>query len=61
MVDLYEKLNQGKQVCCTCAFYIQHYRKDGEKYYHVFCGHCVSGRLKSRKPGQTCERWQAKE
>lgn len=47
----------GKQVCYTCAHYQQHYYREEEQYYEVFYGHCITPRLKIRRPSQTCQLW----
>ncbi len=47
----------GKQVCCTCAHYQQHYYRTKKQYREVYCGHCMRSRLKTRKPSQTCQLW----
>jgi len=57
----YEALYAGKQVCCTCAYYCQHYRRDRKKYTPVHCGHCTVIRVKTCKPDKSCERWRAKK
>lgn len=62
-----EEIYEGQKVCCTCAYFVQHYRKyiralDGkESYSPVGCGHCLKRRPK-RYPPETpgCERWKQK-
>lgn len=60
--DLKEKIETetvAKPKSCTyCKNFVQHYRKEGNQYYKVYCGHCVAGkprRKKERKPDETCE------
>ncbi len=61
----YEELYAGEQVCCTCAHFVQHYRRDvrdGEEGYRpIGCGHCLKRRPK-RYPPETpaCEGWEKK-
>lgn len=57
----YQKIYEGKQVCCTCACYCQHYRRDGKGYAPVYCGHCTAVRVRTRKPDQSCEHWKSKK
>lgn len=53
----FKELYTGRQVCCTCVHYQQHYYREKRKYYEVFCGHCRAPKLKIRKPSQTCGLW----
>ena len=39
-----------KEICRNCAYYYQHYALNKRKIYRVFCGHCVRGRSKIKKP-----------
>ena len=41
----YPELYQGKQVCCTCTHFVQHYRSDEARaaFVEVGCGHCGFG------------------
>lgn len=61
----YEELYAGERVCCTCAHFVQHYRRDvqnGEEGYRpIGCGHCLKRRPK-RYPPETpaCEGWEKK-
>ena len=57
----YEEIYAGKQVCCTCIHFYQHYGKGKKKYHLVDCGHCCYPRLKTRKTDQTCEHWKGKK
>ena len=41
--------------CEYCDNYIQHYFRNGNRYYPTCDGHCVAGsRTKNRKTGDTC-------
>ena len=57
----YQKIYTGKQVCCNCVYYRQHYGKRGDGYQPIYCGHCVYPRLKTRQPDQTCGNWKAEK
>ena len=57
-MDAFSEIYEGKKVCCTCAHYTQHYRKDLWGYSAVHCGHCSFPRVKTRKPNQTCGHWK---
>ena len=41
--------------CEFCKFYIQHYVKVEGKYLMTHCGHCTHGKVKDRKPKDSCE------
>lgn len=42
--------------CCEyCKNYIQHYVKVGLNYTRTYCGHCIHGRIKKRRPEETCK------
>ncbi len=56
----YRELYAGKQVCCTCAHYYQHYSRGSRGYYEVHCGRCTALSVKTRKPDHTCEHWKKK-
>lgn len=43
------------KACEYCKFYIQHYIKVGGNYSQTYCGHCTHGRVKDRKPSDTCK------
>lgn len=47
--------NIKPKACECCKFYIQHYVKIGERYAETYCGHCTHGRVKERKPKDTCK------
>lgn len=53
----YQELYAGKQVCCNCTHYYQHYRKGKKRYSIVAWGHCGYPRIKARRPDQTCGNW----
>ena len=59
----YPELYQGKQVCCTCTHFVQHYRSDEARaaFVEMGCGHCGFPRLKRRSPEQTCDNWRPAE
>lgn len=48
------------KACEYCRFYIQHYVKMGCSYGKTHCGHCTHGRIKDRKPDNTCEYFELK-
>lgn len=48
---------EEEKVCGTCEHFAQHYRKSGERYYEVACGHCKYPRVKKRTRDQTCPHW----
>lgn len=51
-------LTPETRMCVNCAYYYQHYLKDG----HRLCsGHCVHPRLKLRRDYDTCENFKKKE
>lgn len=43
------------KACEYCKFYIQHYMKVDGRYSKTCCGHCTQGRVKGRKPEDTCK------
>ena len=48
--------------CEYCENFIQHYLKNGEKYYPVYTGCCKAGnRVKSRKVTDTCKSFVKKQ
>lgn len=51
-------LTQEASLCANCQHYYQHYNERGVK---VQCGHCVSPRIKTRMPYDTCGNFQWKE
>ncbi len=55
------ELFAGKQVCCTCAHYHQHYGRGPRGYFEVHCGHCTALLVKTRKPDQTCKQWKERK
>lgn len=52
--ELGRELSKPKD-CEHCQFYIQHYVRVGNSYGKTYCGHCVHGRTKNRKPEDTCQ------
>lgn len=48
--------------CEYCENFIQHYFKNGEKYYPTYNGCCQAGnRIKSRKINDTCKAFIKKQ
>lgn len=47
--------HEKPKACDYCRFYVPHYIKLGEDYIKTYCGHCVHGRVKGRKPQDTCK------
>ena len=48
--------------CEYCENFIQHYFKNGEKYYPTYNGCCQAGnRIKSRKVNDTCKAFVKKQ
>ena len=47
------------KACEYCKFYIQHYVKVGGQYSETYCGHCTHGRVKDRKPKDSCKYFEA--
>lgn len=43
------------KACEFCGFFLQHYVKTGNSYVPTYCGHCVHGRIKGRKPDDSCQ------
>ena len=42
--------------CKMCQYYIQHYGLGNGKLFRVYCGHCVRGGAKRKKPdSHACE------
>lgn len=51
-----------KKTCKTCAYFVQHYRKAKQRYWPVYCGHCMEPRLKTRcADTPACGRYQPRE
>ena len=50
-----------EQMCKNCTYYRQHYGLDNERIFRVFCGHCVFGSPKRKRPYNTCENFMQKE
>ena len=42
-------------ICKNCEYFRQHYSLDSKKIFRVFCGHCVFGRPKTKRPFNSCE------
>lgn len=49
------------KTCADCIHFIQHYRKDGNSYEWINCGHCIALRTKKRQPlDKPCPHFQQK-
>lgn len=61
-------IDEREEVCANCQHFIQHYVKPGRyeiiagRYEIIACnaGHCTYPRLKDRKPGETCDKFEFK-
>lgn len=51
-------ISEREEICANCKHYVQHYTCLLERFTPCNAGHCVYPRLKARKPGQTCERFE---
>lgn len=52
-------INEKEEVCANCKHFVQHYTYSRWKGYGACnAGHCIYPRMKSRKPGQTCEHFE---
>ena len=47
--------------CKNCEYFRQHYSLDKRKIFRVFCGHCVFGRVKRKRPYNSCENFVQRE
>ncbi len=36
--------------CKTCNFFVQHYYKRNNRFFILYCGHCIYPRIKNRNP-----------
>ena len=56
-----QNIPEDREVCANCTHFQQHYIFAdfgyGERFMTVNFGHCVHPRLKSRKPGDTCDKF----
>ncbi len=58
--EIVEKLKKSEErkntrACESCRFYYQHYIKLGySTYAKTYCGHCVHGRVREKKPDGLC-------
>ena len=43
------------KACELCQYYLQHYVYTEGRYTKTHCGHCTHGRVKDRKPDDTCK------
>lgn len=55
LTESFEIQEEKPRACERCKFYMQHYIKSGKQYAKTNSGHCVQGRIKARKPGDTCK------
>lgn len=48
--------------CCErCKHFIQHYYRRGGYYVAVAAGHCISPRIRTKKPDDCCDRFERRE
>ena len=57
---------ESEEVCANCRHYHQHYTESPGEYglrgfMPVNAGHCVTPRVKDRRPGDTCENFEQRE
>lgn len=50
-------IEEWEPVCANCHYYYQHHVQYDGIYVPAHCGHCACGRIKHRKPGESCERF----
>ena len=54
-----KRTEEGKReprTCEHCRFFYQHYIKIGySTYAKTYCGHCVHGRVREKKPDKFCD------
>ena len=43
----------NNKACKNCAYFRQHYTFDQRRIFRVYCGHCVFGRPRQKKPDTT--------
>ena len=63
------KLGNGPErpmACERCKFYLQHYIRVNGQFTPTYYGHCIHGRIKSRKTDDSCkyfeiEKWNIKK
>lgn len=57
------EIKENEEVCANCQYYRQHYVM-GKSFVDGFTavnhGHCTYPRVKDRRPGETCERFNAR-
>lgn len=57
-------INEKEEVCANCTHYCQHYVRapfwQHGQYGPCDCGHCTYPRMKIRKTGDTCEKFEFK-
>ena len=52
---MFYRIYENEAVCANCKHYRCHYVYDVILGFQMCnCGHCTLGRLKGRKPGDTC-------
>lgn len=48
--------------CGNCKHFYQHYVLVDGRYKKVYCGHCITPQIKTRKPDQAaCNYWESIE
>ena len=54
-------IDEREEVCVNCKYFVQHYvhRRSKAGFTACYAGHCTNKRLKDRKPGDTCPRFEA--
>ena len=58
-------ITDKEATCANCKHYVQHYVQhcmsiDSAYMMPCNCGHCVYPRVKSRKPGDVCEKFSCR-
>lgn len=52
----------NSECCYYCKYYFLHYARDRHGHYlSANCGHCFFPRLKSRLPGDVCDKFVKKD
>ena len=42
--------------CKECQYYLQHYTFNNRKIFRIYCGHCIKGKCRQRRPdAKACE------
>lgn len=51
-----------QSTCSSCVHFRQHYTFDNKKIFRVYCGHCMNGKSKTKKPdAKACEQYVERE